>query len=259
MSLPGIDYSFARPVPAVIHAAGYRFAGRYLDPGSKGITRAEADHLTAAGIWIVVTYETSAQWMLGGYSAGQAAAESAQSLGRAAGMPSGRPVFFAADFDASEAQIPAVLACLSGCASVLGRNATGVYGGLAVVRAALDAGFTWAWQTCAWSGGAWDPRAQLRQVRVNTLLGSSAIDVNEAVAADYGQWMPGTLPAAPVPQLPEGVTVPEMPGTVVSVQMLGTTGIASDDVQVWSVSGGKLFVARYYAATKKWGSPTEVG
>jgi hypothetical protein len=206
-----LDYSFARPEPAAIHAAGYRFAGRYLDPGSKGITRTEADRLAAAGIWVIVTYETTAEWMLGGYSAGQAAARTAQALGRAAGMPAGRPVYFAADFDATASQVPAVLACLDGCASVLGRGAAGVYGGLAVVRAALNAGTVWAWQTLAWSGGQWDPRARVRQVRVNTLLSGSAVDVNEAMTADYGQWQPGKVPseAAPDPAAsPAPATIP---------------------------------------------------
>jgi hypothetical protein len=59
--------------------------------------------------------------------------------------------------------------------------------------------------------------------------------------------------------LPEGVPMPEMPGTIVSVQMLGTDGIAKDDVQVWSVSAGKLYVARWTAATRKWGTVSELG
>lgn len=214
MSTPGIDYSFARPAPAAVHAAGYRFAVRYLFPGSKGLTRAEADALAAAGLWIASAYESTADWMLGGWPAGAAAARAAESYGHAAGMPAERPVFFGADFDVSEAQMPDVLNCLRGAASVLGKGATGVYGGRAAVKAAFDAGVcAFGWQTAAWSAGVWDPRAQLRQVRVNTLLGGSAVDVNEAMTADFGQWQPGKLPepAPAKPAKPAPVTIPGDP------------------------------------------------
>lgn len=204
----GIDYSFARPAPSAIRAAGFRFAGRYLDPGSKGLTRAEAAALAAQGVWVICTYETTATWMLGGYSAGQEAGREARSLGKAAGMPDGRPVFFAADFDATPAQLAAVDDCLDGAASVLGRDATGIYGGLAAVQHAMEAGAChWAWQACAWSGGVWYGGAQVRQTAINGELDGQAIDYDTAVTADYGQWLPGRPPnatAAPSDTPPAG-------------------------------------------------------
>lgn len=215
----GIDYSWSRPPPAAIRSAGYGFAVRYLDYSAKGIDRAEAHALAAQQIWICCVYETGGTWMLGGYNAGVTAARDALQLGRAAGMPAGRPVYFGADFDADSGQASAVLDCLDGASQVLGKAATGVYGGLLAVRAALDAGYKWAYQTIAWSGGVWDPRAQIRQTGINGVIDGNAVDFDVAVTADYGQWMPGIVPgkdAPPKPRLleepvllsPKGVPLP---------------------------------------------------
>lgn len=199
MSTQGVDYSFSRPSPGAIHAAGYRFVIRYLDGGAKGISHGEATALASAGLWIASVYEGPATWMLGGADAGQAAARTALKLGRDAGMPAGRPVYLGCDFDAQPGQIPAVLDCLRGAASVLGKDATGVYGGLAVVTAALGKGVCkWAFQTLAWSGGKWHPGAQIRQTAINKSVGNQAVDLDEAVTADFGQWRPGEGPVAAV-------------------------------------------------------------
>lgn len=62
---------------------------------------------------------------------------------------------------------------------------------------------------------------------------------------------------AGIPQ--KGDTMHGLPGTVLSVQMLGTEGIAKDDVQVWSTDGHDLYVVRWSAATGKWGTVSKVG
>jgi hypothetical protein len=57
---------------------------------------------------------------------------------------------------------------------------------------------SWYWQTDAWSGGVWDVHAHLRQEGSITINGVDC-DRNTAMTADYGQWMPGISPAAPIP------------------------------------------------------------
>ncbi len=190
----GIDYAWEHPDPAAIAAAGYTFACRYLsrDP-SKNITPAEAKALAACGVWVVANWEYGAQDMLGGYAGGIADAQLAQQQARAAGMPEGRPIYFSADWDVTPAQEPTVLAYLSGVTSVLGPREEGEYGGYYPVKAARDAGIVWTWQTFAWSGGQWDARDTVRQIGSAT-VGGVQVDVNEALAADYGQWQPGRLP-----------------------------------------------------------------
>jgi hypothetical protein len=64
---------------------------------------------------------------------------------------------------------------------------------------------------------------------------------------------------APPPLPNKGDAMHGLPGTVLSVQMLGNDGIAKDDIQVWSTDGKDLYVVRWSSATGKWGSVTKVG
>jgi hypothetical protein len=191
----GVDYAWERPGGAALQRAGKTFAARYLSNDSKkNISRAEADDLAAHGVSSVVVWESTAARPLSGRAAGISDAKAAVTQATAAGMPPSRPVYFAVDFDATKGQLPAVMAYLDGAASVLGRERTGVYGGIDVVKAALDGRHVrWAWQTRAWSEGHWDPRAHIRQGATQKIGGVSC-DLNTAMTADYGQWMPGRVP-----------------------------------------------------------------
>ncbi len=66
--------------------------------------------------------------MRAGHQAGLADARHADAVVTALGMP-GVPVYFAADWDAGQADQPAISAYLDGAASVIGRRRTGIYGG----------------------------------------------------------------------------------------------------------------------------------
>ena len=190
----GVDYAFSpHPSIAALNSAGAVFVCRYIstlpanDTNGKNLIPAECKALLTAGLKIVVVVEEGAAMMLGGTATGKAAAVHADAVVKALGMP-GMPVYFAADFDATPAQQAPINACLDGAASVIGRNRTGIYGGFYPVSRALDAGkAAYAWQTPAWSGGQWDPRAQLRQGMTFT-LGGASVDHDTATAADYGQW-----------------------------------------------------------------------
>ena len=102
-------------------------------------------------------------------------------------MPGSRPIYFAIDFDAQTASRATLNAYFDGVASVLGRDRTGAYGGYWPISRLFDAGkIAYGWQTYAWSGGNWDPRAQLRQTQ-NGIWGGG-LDADQAVADDFGQW-----------------------------------------------------------------------
>jgi hypothetical protein len=194
----GVDYSFARPAPSVTRAQGYAFVVRYLSSvESKRIELPEAQATTGAGLDIVLNWEDSGTAVLGGYPQGVHDAQLAQAQAAAVGAPAGRPVYFSIDFDASAGDQGTIDAYFDGVAAVLGRDATGAYGGLHQIQRLFDDGkIAWGWQTYAWSYGAWDPRAQLRQIQ-NGIDGGSE-DLDEAVAGDFGQWGPN----APGPTTP---------------------------------------------------------
>ena len=188
----GVDYAWTHPSVSAIKSGGYTFAARYLSyDNSKDITSNEAHALKSAGIDVVVVWEATATAALGGYSQGVSDAKAAESRANGAGMPSGRPIYFAVDFDATSGEQGAVNSYFDGVASVIGRNRTGAYAGYYVVNRLFNAGkIKYAWQTYAWSNGNWDPRAQLRQVLNDITVGNAGAccDKDQAVAADFGQW-----------------------------------------------------------------------
>ena len=198
----GVDYSFTRPSPTTLNAQGYTFAARYLsDVSEKNLSHAEASALIAAGLDVVSTWEQAADDALGGYTRGRADAETANAQNAADGAPSARPIYFGIDFDATEGQQAVINSYFDGVASVIGRDRTGAYGGYDPIRRLFDAGkIKWGWQTYAWSGGQWDPRAQLRQVQNGIANGQE--DEDQAVVADFGQWGHTTIETGPSPKAP---------------------------------------------------------
>ncbi|MEV6508627.1 peptidoglycan-binding protein [Streptomyces sp. NPDC051642] len=193
----GIDYSDASLTAGSVAAAGYGFVCRYLSwlPNSKVLTLSEAQALTAADLGIVSNWESDGlqDWQSGvpsdPYSQGAGHATEAQRQALANGMPSSRPIYFSVDFDLQPSMYAALNSYFDGVASVIGRSRTGAYGGYHVIGELFDNGkITWGWQTYAWSGGNWDSRAQLRQVQNDITVSGHDADLDQAMAADFGQW-----------------------------------------------------------------------
>ncbi|MFD6699676.1 MULTISPECIES: peptidoglycan-binding protein [unclassified Microbacterium] len=188
----GVDFSEARPTPATLKARGVAFVPRYLwnplyQDGriNKGISAAEHQGYMDAGIAVPLIYEEDGTELKGGYAAGVKAAQEAERHRLREGIPA-RPVYFNVDYDAPEADHPAILAALDGAATVIGLQRVGLYGPYGIIRAAFNAGkIAFGMQCFAWSQGQWDPRAQLRQWS-NGQWGNS-VDFQWAMAAEYGQ------------------------------------------------------------------------
>ena len=193
----GIDYSDASLTAGSVAAAGYGFVCRYLSwlPNPKVLTLSEAQALTAADLGIVSNWESDGlqDWQSGvpadPYSQGAGHATEAERQALANGMPSSRPIYFSVDFDLQPAMYSALNLYFDGVASVIGRSRTGAYGGYHVIGELFDNGkIAWGWQTYAWSGGSWDSRAQLRQVQNDITVSGHDADLDQAMAADFGQW-----------------------------------------------------------------------
>ena len=182
----GVDYSFARPGGANLRAHGKLFAGRYLwyNTASKGINQSEWNDLVGNGVAVFQIYEEDGKEMLGGYAAGVACAQKAETYRKNNGLPE-QPIYFCVDFDANEGQQGAINDFLRGAATVIGDRA-GIYAGYWVVKRALDAGATkWAFQTYAWSGGNVDPRAAVYQY-LNGQSINGSVDFCRNLQANFG-------------------------------------------------------------------------
>jgi hypothetical protein len=201
----GVDYSFARPSPSGLHAEGYTFACRYLSPppNAKNLSKTEADELWAAKVDIVANFEEGATNALSGHAQGVTDAKVANGEANADGIPEGRPIYFSIDFDAQSGDFAAIDAYFDGVASVIGIGRTGAYGGYAIIKHLFDVGkIRWGWQTYAWSAGAWDSRAQLRQVLndITAAGDTGCCDEDQGWASDFGQWHASSIdPCASAP------------------------------------------------------------
>jgi hypothetical protein len=176
----------------------------------KPVTLEYADALRTAGLHVVSCYQFGKPgWpdpsdFTRGYDGGVADAQTARRLHATAGGADSAPIFFSVDEDIDlDAWKSLALKWFQGINSVLGVDRTGIYGHARACAWAIDDGVTgrsstaghwWAWQTKAWSGGEREPRAVLYQSVVNTaespgvLMGGTHVDVDDVLAADFGQW-----------------------------------------------------------------------
>ena len=185
----GVDWAWGTIRPSALRQAGASFACRYLslDP-SKNLTPSESAWLRRAGVDRVVVWETTAARALGGPAAGRIDASNAFEQARRCGLPKGGSwaIYFAIDFDATG---PDVEPYFRGVVSVLRAEHTGAYGGLKPLRHLFSLQLIrYGWQSYAWSGGAWDFRAQLRQISNGHRIAGVDCDFNRAVQPDFGQW-----------------------------------------------------------------------
>lgn len=179
----GIDFGWRSVRAWSARHMGARFAASYLsrDP-SKNWTRKMINSYHAAGLGTVCVWETAATRALAGYAAGHADARAARAQEQALGVPTSKPIYFAVDFDETPREARAVASYFRGVDSVLGVKRTGGYGGYWTISRLFNSGLIrFGWQTSGWSGGRWDPRAQLRQYAYHR-----AYDWNRAVAPAYG-------------------------------------------------------------------------
>jgi LysM repeat protein len=185
VAIEGVDYSWARPGGAKLQANGKSFAVRYLHASGKGLSNAEIADLRAHGIQIAVVYEAGAKSFLG-HGAGAAQARTAQALLNGLSLSSSLPIYFAVDWDASEADQTGIDEALRGAASVIGAGRVGIYGGYwPVSRAQAHGTARWLWQTYAWSGGHVAAGIHLYQWQNGAWSGS--VDFTRALQAEFGQ------------------------------------------------------------------------
>lgn len=186
----GLDYSLGRPDLDQAWAAGYRFALRYLSwlPNPKCVDAAELAALLGRGFEVALNWEFDAQDALRGTFGGRDDATEAVSQAQALEYPAGCTIYFSADFDETETQAPVVEAYMRAAGALV--HAVGYrmggYGGYYTIRRLLDAGAVDdGWQTYAWSGGQWDPRAALRQVLNGVTVGGADCDIDQRVGQTH--------------------------------------------------------------------------
>jgi hypothetical protein len=234
----GYDYT-ERIAPAALQAAGCAVVFRYTTRPEwpKSITRAEVAELGKIGMPLACNFESTADRMRGAAPAGHVdAVEQSGNLAALGIPPQAVRSWFSADWDVQAAEVSAVLDYLHAAADVLGgKRFVGCYGGLRAVSAAMDAGFA-GWQTVAWSGGRWDPRAVARQTGQQQIIGGVRVDVNNIIdLAGLGAWggltfggNMGTIPPSIGQKWPD-----------VADQFPANAQFTDDDALIWADAGAR--------------------
>jgi hypothetical protein len=261
MSIAVVDYAFTHPTIAQLKAQGIKSVGRYFGQGSppKNLTKTEAELLSENGISIFSIFEFEANQVLGGLAQAEKDVALARVQKVAVGMPANRPFYFAADFDIRDfapsstdpkAKLGPAGAYFQYVHDQMGTNA-GAYGGFWLIKRLFDAKLiTWGFQTIAWSGGHWDPRAQIRQTGAGDFGTAADVDVPERT--DYGQWRVGQTFPATVIAKPHPPTVPVPTAPLVAVPNLNGKRV-NDAIAVLEKLG-----LNYHVATRDPKSAYEV-
>jgi hypothetical protein len=194
-----VDYAWQHPAPQNIRQAGYHGALRYLsnDP-TKNLTAHEAAALHAAGLWVAVVWETTAQRAGAGNSAGAADIASAEKQAAAIGYPRNCVIFYACDYDADPAKVMPYFNAVASHS----KHAFGVYGSFRVVEAVkAKHPRMQVWQASAWSQTHVSKHANLYQrQRTTHKIGGAASGWDEdVVLAPVSAWQPGKPAPTPVP------------------------------------------------------------
>lgn len=217
-----LDYAGGVPSAASVKKAGHIGAVRYVSqrrPGAnwmlgKPVTLQETRDFAAHGLATASVYQfgkgDTADW-LGGAASAAVHAPQAISLHKAAGGPTGRPIYVAIDDNPTlqqfNSQINPYLSAFGAALKAAGYQ-LGVYGNYWTIAWCLEDGLgSYFWQHDWGSAGKLHSRANIHQKAGYTAtIDNVPVDVNNVYTADWGQWTPGkaaaTSPAAP----PAGTT-----------------------------------------------------
>lgn len=215
-----LDYAWSQPPASFLKANGVTAVSRYLSwlPNGKVIGSAEANDLISNGIDIFLNWEFNATDQLGGYNVGAIHAHEAVRQAYNLGYPKGATIYFSGDFDITDAQKPVAGQYMSAARAYVHQCGMriGAYGGYWYVKYMFDNGLIDdGWQAYAWSGGQWDPRAHLRQVRNGYPFGTYDVDLDTSIGATYS-WLHPAVATPPPPVSPPIAVMP--PPQVITVQ-----------------------------------------
>lgn len=189
-ALKGIDtgQSMTRHAQAV-RAQGFDFVIRYYSHNTaKNLDAAEARALAAAGLRLGVIWESAGfQASYFSRAKGQLDAAAAAALARVVGQPSGSSIYFAVDYDPTQAEVEGPVAdYFTGVAAALGGGyRIGVYGsGLCCgyLRDHALAACSWLSQSSGFAGSKAFAQAQrydlLQALPTHILLDGASVEVD---------------------------------------------------------------------------------
>ncbi|MCS4491590.1 DUF1906 domain-containing protein [Corynebacterium sp. ES2794-CONJ1] len=214
-----LDYSAGVPSAAAVKASGAAGAVRYVSrprPDAlwmlgKPVGLRETRDFAANGLSTASVYQfgkgPTADWRQGAYGAAIHAPQ-AIALHKAAGGPTGRPIYVAIDDNPTWAEYDQLIRPYLRAfqeALLLGGYSMGVYGNYNTIEwASRDGLGSFYWQHDWGSQGRIHPLTTIHQkAGQQRTVDGILVDVNNVYARDWGQWRPGDrgilLPQPPAP------------------------------------------------------------
>lgn len=239
-----IDYSAGVPTARSVKAAGHMGAVRYVSeprPGAswmlgKPVTLEETRDFANQGLYTASVYQfgraETADWLGGAASASKHAPQAIR-LHRAAGGPTGRPIYVAIDDnphrDHYSHQIRPYLRAFQAALTVAGYQ-LGVYGNYNVIQWCVEDGIgSYFWQHDWGSGGKIHPRTTIHQkAKWTAVIDGVEVDINNVYASDWGQWLPNTAPQPPLPSLT--LNIPQKEDAAALADLIATSSQLSSKV-----------------------------
>ncbi len=230
----GVDYSFGRPDPVELRRLGYRFAVRYISPtvsNPKNVTAAEIAALHAAGVGVLLVWESTATRPFAGAAAGAADGKASAAWCSRLGYPSGVPVMAAVDTDVTASTLAKVLAYLDAFAAEVAPWPLGVYADTDVIEAMAGRSvLNWKPNARAWST---KPSSLVHvQQHASTSLAGAVVDTNTALRP-FPVWLPSSDPTPIIPPTEEADMRPRLIKPDGDAAQFVTDGVHA----VWAVSG----------------------
>lgn len=203
-----IDFSAGVPSASSIKAAGHLGAVRYVSQprpdaqwmAGKPVRLAETTANAALGLATASVYQygraNTADWLKGAAGA-VVHAPQAIAIHKAAGGPTGVPIYVAIDDNPTRAQytgqIRPYLQSFKTSLEAAGLK-LGVYGNYNVIEWATQDGLgEYFWMHDWGSGGKIHPRTTIHQLPQSQqrVIDGITVDINNVYAKDWGQWVPG--------------------------------------------------------------------
>jgi hypothetical protein len=200
MTIKGCDYAFSHPNPLGLYALGYRFALRYVGPGSapKLLTSAEAAQIHAAGLPIGFLVEGAAGDIFEGAAKGSLFAIMALHAVENLGVPHDRVKYwFAADKDVTPNNIELAIDFFRGVNQTMFPDEIGVYGDTDIInelhRLGLATGF-YLTAAASWSPHPPTVTLDITQTHNGVNAAGGVIDIDTAPQLPPGMWYPNQKP-----------------------------------------------------------------
>lgn len=231
MTIPGVDSAdHAVPASVLIRHNVEFFAGYVSNAGNrKNMTADECTERGRAGVRTVTIFETTAERALSGRPGGLTDARMAAEQAHQLGQPFNSPIYYGVDFNPTPADLNMIIDYFDGLVAASVHYYVGGYGGYDTVETLHANGdIKYLMQTAAWSAGRWYQFVDIRQTKNGVNLEGHQVDLDTAMVADYGGWLPTTVVTPPAPK-PAPKPAPSTDWTTAMVSSLPTLQNGTND------------------------------